>query len=167
MLQGVSTMALREALRGFFKPPEGRRVVLVGIGSPIRHDDAAGLRVLELLGGRVPENVLLLRTEIVPESYTGAIRDFNPSHVLLLDAANFDGEPGEARIIPRDMIANATVSTHSLPLHIFIDYVRRSICERVALLGIQGADISLGEGMTPEVEKGALLVADAIKDSLA
>jgi len=159
-------MALRELLRDFFQPPEGRRVVLVGIGSPIRHDDAVGLRVLELLEGRVPENVLLLETEIVPESYTGAIRDFSPSHVLLLDAANFGGKPGEARIVPPSMIANVSVSTHSLPLNLFIDYVKKSICERVALLGIQGVDISLGEGLSPEVERGARLIADAILDAL-
>lgn len=159
-------MSLRGELSGFFGGPEGRRVVLVGIGSPIRHDDAVGLRVLDLLEGRVPETVLLLKTEIVPESYTGAIRDFSPTHVLLLDAANFGGKPGEARIVPPKMIANATVSTHSLPLNIFIDYIKKSICERVALLGIQGVDISLGEGLTPDVERGAGLIAEAIRDSL-
>ena len=156
-------MAFKEQLREFFQPAEGRRVVLVGIGSPIRHDDAVGLWILELLEGTVPETIQLLKAELVPESYTGAIRDFSPSHVLLLDAANFGGKPGEARIIPPSMIANFTVSTHSLPLNIFIDYLRKSICERVALLGIQGVDITLGEGLTPEVARGAELISDAIR----
>lgn len=152
-------MSLREELGGFFGGPEGRRVVLVGIGSPIRHDDVVGLRVLELLEGKLPQSVLLLPTETVPESYTGAIRDFAPTHVLLLDAAHFSGVPGEGRMIPTKMIANVSVSTHSLPLHIFIGYVQKSICPKVALLGIQGVNIELGEGITSLVDEGAKLIA--------
>jgi hydrogenase 3 maturation protease len=152
-------MSLRAELQALLGGPEGRRVVLVGIGSPIRHDDIVGLKVLEFLEGKTPKNVLLLPTETVPESYTGAIRDFSPTHVLLLDAAHFNGKPGEGRIIPPKAIANASVSTHSLPLHFLIDYVKRSICENVALLGIQGVNIDLGEGLTPEVERGAAEIA--------
>jgi len=159
-------MALRCELKIFFGERKGRRVVIVGIGSPIRRDDVVGLRVLELLEGKTPKDVLLLSTETVPESYTGAIRDFTPTHVLLLDAAHFNGSPGEGRIIPPESIANVSVSTHSLPLNIFIDYLKRSICDNVILLGIQGANIDLGEGLTPEVEDGAKALADLLSDIL-
>lgn len=159
-------MSLRKELRIFFGEPEGRRVVLVGIGSPIRHDDVVGLKVLELLQKKLPGSVLLLPTETVPESYTGAIRDFAPTHVLLLDAANFNGAPGEGRIIQIKMIANMSISTHRLPIHIFIDYIRKSICPNVALLGIQGVNIDIGEGLTPEVEEGATSIAEILVDLL-
>ena len=139
-------------------------MVLVGVGSPIRHDDIVGLRVLELLKGKTPMSTLLLPTETVPESYTGTIREFQPTHVLILDAANFNGKPGEGRIIPPEAIANTSVSTHSLPLHVFIDYVRKSICEKVALLGIQGVNIDFGEGLTPEVDKSAVEIANILLD---
>jgi hydrogenase 3 maturation protease len=152
-------VSLREELRVFFGEPEGRRVVLVGIGSQIRHDDVVGLKVLELLEGKLLPSVQLLPTETVPESYTGVIRDFAPTHVLLIDAANFKGAPGEGRIIPSRMIANISISTHSLPLHIFINYIEKSICPKVALLGIQSVNIELGEGITPEVEKGTDIIA--------
>jgi len=157
-------MSLRAELQALLGGPEGRRVVLVGIGSPIRHDDVVGLKVLEFLEGKTPKSVLLLPTETVPESYTGAIRDFQPTHVLLLDAANFNGRPGEGRIIPPKAIANTSVSTHSLPLHIFIDYVKKSICGNVTLIGIQGVNIDLGEGLTLEVEKGAAEIANILLD---
>ena len=159
-------MSLREELRVFLGGPKGRRVVLVGIGSPIRHDDVVGLKVLELLEGKLPPSVLLLSTETVPESYTGVIRDFAPTHVLLVDAANFKGAPGEGRIIPSRMIANVSISTHSLPLHIFINYIEKSICTNVALLGIQGVNIELGEGITSEVEEGASIVSKILIDLL-
>lgn len=159
-------MSLREELQLFLGSPEGRRVVIVGVGSPIRHDDFVGLKVLELLNGHTPEGVLLLSTETVPESYTGVIRDFNPTHVLIVDAANFGGNPGETKIIPPEMITNTSVSTHSLPLHIFIGYVKKSICPNVTLLGIQGVNIDLGEGMTPSVEKGAIEISILLQNLL-
>lgn len=159
-------MSLRDELNSFLGRSEVRRVVLVGIGSPIRHDDVVGLRVLEFLEGKTPESVLLLRTETVPENYTGTIRDFAPTHVLLIDAAHFGGKPGQGKVIPTKVIANISVSTHSLPLNIFIDYIKKSICENVVLLGIQGVNINLGEGLTPEVDDGARVIADILSDIL-
>ena len=160
-------MSLRGELSAFIGSAEGRRIVIVGIGSPMRRDDFVGLRVLELLSGTTPENVLLLPTETVPESYTGSIRSFEPTHVVLLDAANFGGAPGEARIIPPKSIANTSVSTHSLPLHVFIGYVKQTICDKVVLVGIQGANIEMGEGLTPSVEKGARELAKMLEELLA
>jgi hydrogenase 3 maturation protease len=160
-------MSLRAELRAFLGGAEGRRVVVVGVGSPIRLDDFVGLRVLELLEGRAPEGVLLLSTETVPESYTGSIRDFHPTHVLIVDAANFGGRPGEGRLIPPEAIANTSVSTHSLPLHIFISYVKKTICPNVALLGIQAAKIDMGEGLTPAVEEGAAEMAKLLTELFA
>jgi len=165
-LPAVLAMVMREQLATFFGKPDGRRVVLVGIGSLIRRDDAVGLHLLDLLEGKLSSDVLLLKTETVPESYTGAIREFKPTHVLLIDAAHFNGKPGEGRIIPTEMIANTTVSTHSLPLNIFTDYIRRSICSNVALLWIQGVDIGMGEGLTVEVERGAEALFIILRDLL-
>ena len=40
------------------------------------------------------------------------------------------------------------------------------MCVKVALLGIQPVDISYGEGLTPEVEAGAVTVSKTLYDSL-
>ena len=55
---------------------------------------------------------------------------------------------------------------HAVPLHLFINYIEKSICPRVALLGIQGVNIELGEGITPEVEEGANIIAKILIDLL-
>jgi hydrogenase 3 maturation protease len=159
-------MSLREELSAFLGDTESRRVVIVGIGSPMRRDDFVGLRVLELLSGKTPKNVLLLPTETVPESYTGSIRSFEPTHVILLDAANFGGTRGEARIVSPKAIVNTSVSTHSLPLHVFIGYVKQTICDKVILVGIQGVDIEMGEGLTLAVEKSARALAKMLAELL-
>jgi hydrogenase 3 maturation protease len=159
-------MSLKTELESFLGINEGRRAVVVGIGSPMRGDDAIGLRIVEYLTNTVSENVLLLSTDTAPESYTGSIRDFKPTHVILVDAANFHGKPGEARIIQPGSIVNDSVSTHSLPLNILIDYIYKSICENVILIGVQGVDIEMGHAMTPEVEKSAKIIAELLSNIL-
>jgi hydrogenase 3 maturation protease len=159
-------LTLEEDLRAFLGSDAGRRVALVGIGSPIRSDDRVGLRVLELLEGKKLRDTLLISAETVPESYTGAIRDYNPTHMIMVDAAHFRGAPGEGRLIPTQQIQGTAVSTHSLPLHIFADYIRNTVCGNVALLGIQGVNIDFGESITPEVENGALKVAQVLEKVL-
>ena len=96
-------MTLSEEIGSFIGGGSGKRVAIVGIGSPIRGDDAVGLYVLDLLKDMKLGDTLLLRTETVPESYTGKLRDFNPTHVILVDAANFRGEPGEVRVISTEL----------------------------------------------------------------
>jgi hydrogenase 3 maturation protease len=155
-------MSLRAEVQAFLGEAIGRRVVVVGVGSPIRGDDIVGLKVLQILEGKLPSNVLLVETESVPESYTGTIRDFQPTHVIIVDAANFGGAPGEARIIPPRAIANTSVSTHSLPLHVFIGYIKQSICPNVMLIGIQGVNIDFNAELSPEVEKGAHETAELL-----
>ena len=159
-------MALIDDLKAFIGDVSSRRLVIVGIGSPIRRDDAVGLRVLDALEGKNLRNVLLLKTEIVPESYTGVIRDFAPTHVLMIDAAHFKGKPGEGRIIPIQSIADTTVSTHNLPLTIFADFIKESMCSKVALLGIQVIDIGMGEGLTQGVTRGAKKIAEILTEIL-
>ncbi len=44
-----------------------KKIVIVGIGNPIRKDDYVGLKIVENLKGKLPEKVLLLEAETVPE----------------------------------------------------------------------------------------------------
>lgn len=45
------------------------RLVLAGIGNPIRGDDFVGVKIVQNLKGRVSEKVFLVECETVPESY--------------------------------------------------------------------------------------------------
>lgn len=159
-------MSLELGLRDYFGVGE-RRVVLVGVGNPIRGDDAVGPRIIELLESRPLENVLLLNTETVPEAFTGKVEAFKPTHVLVIDAANFRGNPGDTRLVKGEEIGGRTLSTHSLSLSIFISLIEESIGIGVLLLGIQPGSIVLGEPMTLIVEERALSVAETLYDILS
>lgn len=159
-------MSLDQGLREYFGTDE-RRVVIVGVGNPIRGDDAIGPRIIELLEKKPMKDVLLLNTESVPEAFTGKVEKFKPTHVLMVDAANFRGEPGETKLITGEQIGGQAISTHSLPLNIFITYIEKSLNVDVLLLGIQPMSIGLGEPMTEPLEAAAVSVSNTLYQILS
>ncbi|MEM2263455.1 MAG: hydrogenase 3 maturation endopeptidase HyCI [Candidatus Bathyarchaeia archaeon] len=129
------------------------RVVVAGVGNPIRMDDFVGVKVVRDLQGRVSKNVLLVECETVPESFLQQILDFKPSHVLIVDAAVMGLEPGEYRFVRSEHLrVFPAISTHMLPLRVFCDYLAEAVGAKVALLLIEPKNVDFGEGLSGEVE---------------
>jgi hydrogenase 3 maturation protease len=135
---------------------DAEKVVVAGIGNPVRTDDYVGLKIVEKLKGKLPATVLLLEAETVPEGYLLDIEEFQPSHVLLIDAAFLGLTPGEARLIDPEKIANSSaVTTHLLPLRIFCEFVKQATGAKIAVLLVEPKSIEFGEGLTAEVQGAA------------
>jgi Ni,Fe-hydrogenase maturation factor len=47
---------------------DSRRVVVAGIGNPIRSDDYVGIEIVKNLKGKLPPNVCLIECETVPKA---------------------------------------------------------------------------------------------------
>ena len=145
---------IQEELRKWLT--KAKRVVVAGIGNPIRSDDFVGVRIIKNLQGKVPERVYLIECETVPESYLQSIVEFNPAQVLLIDAAMIGLKPGETRLVnPEQVTAFPAISTHMLPLRIFCEYITAATNAKIALLLIEPENVEFGEGLTPEVEAAA------------
>ena len=132
------------------------RVVVVGVGNPIRQDDNVGLAVVAGLQGKVPADVCLLECEMVPEGYLLDIEEFKPSHVLLIDAAVLGRRPGDADLVAVDeMEAFSAVSSHVLPLRLFCEYIEKTTGAKIRLLLIEPKIMEFGETMSPELQDAA------------
>jgi len=160
-------MSFIEQLKAFLGEGSKNRVAILGIGSPIRGDDAVGLHVIKKLREHGMDNVLLLETETVPESFTSVLRKFAPTHVLMIDAAHIDAEPGVTRIIPTQMISDVCISTHKLPLTVLTDYIKETLCAEVALVGIQPISIAFGTSMTEELKAAARGIAETLYEAIS
>ena len=133
-----------------------RKVVVAGIGNPIRMDDFVGVKIVQDLQGKLPRNVCLIECETVPESFMDEIIELKPSHVLLIDAAVMGLKPGEVRLYDAEKITNIpSISTHTLPIRVFCDYITQLSKAKIALLLIEPGNTEFGEGLTPEVEAAA------------
>jgi hydrogenase 3 maturation protease len=153
-------MSLVADLAKFFE--DRVKTIIIGVGNPLRGDDGVGSKIIELLEKMDLQDVMLLNTETVPEAFTGKISEYEPTHVLLVDAANFRGNPGEARLISSAKIGGTAVSTHSLPLTIFISYIEKTLDVKVKLLGIQPKQIEFYSKMTPEVEEASKKISEKL-----
>ena len=146
---------------------KANRVALVGIGNPIRMDDYVGVRIVQRLRHKLSERVLLLECETVPEGFMQQIIDFNPTHVLLVDAAVLGLKPGACRLVePERLAASPAFSTHMLPLRIFCDQVRELTQAKIALLLVEPQKADFGEGLTPRVQASAKEIARILLELL-
>lgn len=151
---------LKEVLRGAV------RVAVVGVGSRVKGDDALGLEVARRLGEMNLERVLVVEAETMPENFTGVIRRFNPSHVIIVDAAHFGGKPGDVIVTTEaSSLKGVTFSTHHTPLSVFARFVELSIGASVVFVGIQPKNVA-GGGMSPEVREAVEAVANILRGVL-
>ncbi len=160
--------ALEKALRA--SRPEAdsgeagnRTVVVLGVGSELRADDAAGVLAASRLTGQTVPGLHAVAAGTAPENHTGEIRRIGPWAVVIVDAADMGKPPGTVRVIPIEDIGGVSFSTHTLPLHIVADYLRRETGCAVAILGIQPASLVFDDPVSPEVERGVSLAVEAIR----
>jgi len=155
--EGSAEKKLREWLS------KAERVVIAGVGNPIRMDDFIGVKIVRDLQGKVSEKVLLIECETVPESFLQQIIDFKPSHVLIIDAAVMGLKPGEYRFVkPEHLRVFPAISTHMLPLRVFCDCLAETVGAKVGLLLIEPKDTDFGEGLSREVEAAEQRILDSL-----
>jgi hydrogenase 3 maturation protease len=166
-----------------------RRLFVLGVGNRDRADDGAGslclrrlrkkLEAAEVTRGKDSSHSLpressrspgarrLLAVKIldggeVPESATGVIREFRPTHVLIIDAVVGGHDPGTIFFVSRNKIPQEDLTTHRLPLSHLIRYLEETVGCRVIVMGIEPADLSAGRPMSGRVRKAAETLADGL-----
>lgn len=142
---------LLERLRGV------KKLAVLGAGSVLRADDAAGVMVVEKLMAdcSIEEhpNLRFYLGETAPENYSGNIRIFCPTHLLIIDAADLGQKPGDIVDINPEDVGGPTFCSHMLPLKVMIDYLISETGTAVILIGIQYKNIAFDTDMTIEIKK--------------
>ena len=153
---------LREWFRG------AGRVVVVGVGNPIRMDDFVGVKIVRDLRGKVDaDRVMLIEAETIPENHMQEIIDYKPTHILIIDAAIIGLKPAESRLISPEQLMNyPAFSTHILPLRLFCEYTTETIKAKIALLLIEPKKADFGEGLTREVAASDAIIVNALQKIL-
>jgi hydrogenase 3 maturation protease len=135
---------------------EAERVVIAGIGNPFRRDDFVGVEIVRNLQNKVSTSVFLIEAETVPESFIAPITKFKPTHILIIDAGLLNQKPGTPKLAdPKQLMRKSSISTHTLPLRIFCDYLTETTAAKISLLIIQPKDTRFGEGLTPKLRETA------------
>jgi hydrogenase maturation protease len=150
--------------------PEGRAcapALVIGIGNPLRRDDAAGwLTALRLADLVDPRRVTTIAThQLIPELAEPASR---ASRVIFIDAA-VDGTPGtlsRASVIPEPQPQSLTHGfTPSALLALAVRLYDR--VPPAELFTVAGADFRHGEDLSPSVERACNEIIHTILETLS
>jgi hydrogenase 3 maturation protease len=133
------------------------RIVVLGIGHALKADDAVGPAVAETLRRRFPDRVF--DGGQAPENFAGPVRRAQPDTVLLVDAADFGGEPGDTRVVGRDGVGGLMMGTHAPPLSMFMRLIEEDTGADVYLVAIQVASTRLGGTMDPRVRDSVTILS--------
>lgn len=155
---------IEKNLRNWFS--NAHRVVIAGVGSSLRKDDFVGIQVIRNLRGRVPSFVNLIECETIPENFLEPITKFEPSHVLIIDAALLKSKPGSSKLVEPSEIEGLAISTHALPISLFCEYLAETTGAKIAMLAVQPKETSFGEGLSEELEETAKRLSDILLEVL-
>ncbi|MCX8204764.1 MAG: hydrogenase 3 maturation endopeptidase HyCI [Candidatus Nezhaarchaeota archaeon] len=141
MKEGAS---LDELLKGIASKLAGaRRVAVLGVGSYLRGDDAAGLRLARKLKREGVQNVLVLECSTSPESFTDKVREFGADCVVIVDAVRAGLAPGSFIVLEPSQVDGVAWDTHSPSLKLLAYYLEREANVKVVLIGIQAKELGL------------------------
>jgi hydrogenase 3 maturation protease len=131
-----------------------KEVVIAGIGNPIRSDDFVGVKIVQELKNKVSDRITLYECETVPESFLKPIMELNPTHVLLIDAAYLGVKPGKIKLVKPEKIINfSPITSHTLPLRVFCEFIKKTTKAKIALLLIEPKNTDFGEKLSLEVQE--------------
>ena len=147
-----------------------KKIAVLGIGSVLCGDDAAGMEIIARLEDPFSgnSNILLMGGSTAPENFTGEIKKFSPDHLLVVDAAYMQASPGTIAIVDAADIDGMGFSTHMLPLSVMLAYLKQFVGCDYTCIGIQPSCTDFGSCMSDEmtiaVEKLCLLLKNIFSD---
>jgi len=133
------------------------KIALLGIGSLLCGDDAAGPLILRYLKKNKPFGKNKTRVKVfsggtAPENITGEIKKFHPTHLVMVDAADMGLKPGGVAFIDPKRVAGVSFSTHRLPTTIMAEYLSYCISCEVIIIGVQPKSLEFGQSPSREID---------------
>ena len=125
------------------------KTAVIGIGNPIKKDDNIGNIITDKLKEKIKDkNFTFLIAQLTPENYLAILKETNPEKVYIIDAVDFEGKTGEVKVFSLDDIELSKITTHSIPINVFKEYLPSS---EIKLIGIKVEDVNFGEELSTEI----------------
>ncbi len=140
---------------------EGSAVLFAGVGNVLRSDDGVGVYIVSSIKAKGLVSTLLVEASI--ENYISKINSIAPEILVIADCIDFNREPGYSGIVPVNEIHEFTISSHNISLRRIAEHLKME----VYVIGIQPADLRVGENLTPEVKKAADIIIGLINETIA
>ncbi len=128
------------------------KVVIIGIGNPLRGDDGFGPALINRIKGKIKS--VCFDVGSAPENYLGKIISEKPDTLLIVDAAHLGLAPGAYRILGAADLQPSGLSTHDFAPNLILHYLQAQLTgTRIYILGVQPLNIRLGEKLSAPIKR--------------
>ncbi len=150
-----------------------KKIGVIGIGNPLRNDDGIGIILL---------NKLIERRDVLPdeiEYIDGRTGGMNLLHILarfdvviIIDAVNYGGKPGESQLFTLDKIINkkhsTRISTHESDFLKIIEVSKglKENPDKIFIFAVQPKDISFGQFLSVELVDVIDLLVNSLQNEI-
>jgi hydrogenase maturation protease len=143
------------------------KTLILGIGNVLLSDEGAGVHAIRQLADLAAQrdDIELMDGGTLSFSLTGAIEDAD--HLIVIDAALYDGEPGTTKVFVGEQMdefigSNRKCSVHEVSLIdlMAIALLSGQLPQQRALIGIQPHSTDWGETPSPPVASAIRLACD-------
>jgi len=143
------------------------KTLILGIGNVLLRDEGAGVHAIRMLAEQAADldHVELMDGGTLSFSLAGAIED--AEHLIVIDAAQYDGEPGTTKVFLGEQMdafigSNRKCSVHEVSLIdlMAIALLAGQLPQQRALIGIQPHSINWGDTPSPPVSGAIRLACD-------
>lgn len=138
--------------KNFFNSIKGK-VLVVGIGNPLRGDDAVGSYIVRSMDKNL--RIPLINCEDAPEKYLDKIIQYRPDVIIFIDALEMKAPPGCVCLISDKDLESSIILTHRIPLKLIAKYIKAKIQTEILVIGIQPKSREIGLTMSEEVLESA------------
>jgi len=133
--------------------------MLLGVGNRLSHDDGVGPIVAQALAD---SDWISIDCGTALENAVGIVSRERPDLLVIVDAAHMGMEPGAYRRLPIQSNDHMLASTHGLPLSFVLTNIE-SAADETILIGMEPADLSFGEGLSPVVEAEVRILIEVLR----
>jgi len=127
-------------------------IAIIGLGNTLRRDDGVGvyvaLRLKNLLRG--VRGIEVIAAEDRVDYAAEELEKVNPCLILVIDAMEFHGIPGEIRVVRLEDVEEPYAYTHRIPMKTVFKLM--GIEAPTYVIGIQVASRDFGEGLSREIK---------------
>jgi len=143
------------------------KTLILGIGNVLLQDEGAGVHAIRMLAEQVAErdDIELMDGGTLSFSLAGAIEE--AEHLIVIDAAQYDGKPGTTKVFVGEQMdtfigSNRKCSVHEVSLIdlMAVALLAGQLPQQRALIGIQPQTIAWGETPSPPVSAAIRLACD-------
>ncbi len=141
------------------KAVKGKKLLIIGVGNEMKGDDALGRYVID----RLKTKDKLFCGEM-PENFIGKMKSFSPDVVLIVDAVDFQGRPGEIAFTDAKQSQTISLSTHSISFSMLSKMLPGV---ELFLIGVQPYSLEFGQQMSAEATESAEELAAVLNSLLS